>query len=86
MSRARQYYTKQRKSVRERQIPYDSTLMWNLRNKWTEEEKNDKKTKKQTCKSREQTAGYQKGGWWRDGSVGDGVKWCSCDEHQVLDH
>ena len=30
---AREYNAKQNKSVRERQIPYDFTHMWNLRNK-----------------------------------------------------
>ena len=30
---AREYHTKQNKSVRERQTPYDFTHMWNLRNK-----------------------------------------------------
>ena len=33
MDRAREYYAKRNKSVRERQIPYDVTYMWNLRNK-----------------------------------------------------
>ena len=33
---ARRYYAKQNKSVRERQISYDFTHMWNLRNKTDE--------------------------------------------------
>ena len=33
---ARVYYVKQNKSSRERQIPYDCTHMWNLRNKTDE--------------------------------------------------
>ena len=33
MDGARGYDAKQNKSVRKRQIPYDSTHMWNLRNK-----------------------------------------------------
>ena len=33
MDGARVYYAKQNKSVRERQIPYDFTQMYNLRNK-----------------------------------------------------
>jgi len=33
MDGAREYYAKGNKSVRERQIAYDSTHMWNLRNK-----------------------------------------------------
>ena len=32
MDGTRRYYAKQNKSVRERQIPYDFTQMWNLRN------------------------------------------------------
>ena len=32
MAEARMYYAKCNKSVRERQITYDFTLMWNLRN------------------------------------------------------
>ena len=28
------YYAKRNKSVRERQVPYDFTHMWNLRNRW----------------------------------------------------
>ena len=39
----------------ERQIPYDSTYMWNLKNKINEQNK-------QTHKYREQTGGSQKGG------------------------
>ena len=33
----REYNVKQNKSVRERQIPYDFTHMWNLRNKPNEQ-------------------------------------------------
>ena len=36
MDGARVYYTKQNKSVRERQMPYDFTHRWNLRNKTDE--------------------------------------------------
>ena len=45
--------------IRERQMLYDFTHMWNLRNKT-----NRKKiqTKKQTLNYREQTDGYQRGG------------------------
>ena len=32
MVESRLYYAKQNKSVREKQIPYDFTHMWNLRN------------------------------------------------------
>ena len=31
MDRTRDYHTKQSKSERERQIPYDITYMWNLK-------------------------------------------------------
>ena len=34
--REQEYYAKQNKSVRERQISYDFTHMWNLRNKTDE--------------------------------------------------
>ena len=33
VDRARTYYAKQNKSIRERQIPYDFIHMWNLRTK-----------------------------------------------------
>ena len=33
MDRSRGYHAKLNKSVRERQIPYDFTHIWNLRNK-----------------------------------------------------
>jgi len=36
MDGTRGYYAKQNKSVRERQIPYDFSHMWNLRNKTDE--------------------------------------------------
>ena len=45
MDGAREYNAKQNKSVRERQMPYHFTHMWNLRNKTNvqrEEKKRDK--------------------------------------------
>ena len=42
-------------SVRERQIPYDSTHMWNLRNKTNEQRKRDQ---------RNQTLKYKRTHWW----------------------
>ena len=39
------YYAKQSKSVREREISYDFTHMWNLKNK-TNEQGNTRQTKK----------------------------------------
>ena len=47
------YHAKRSKSDRERQILYDMTYMWNLKNKLVNI------TKKQTY--REQTSGYQRG-------------------------
>ena len=44
MEGARMYYAKRKKSIRERQIPYDFTQMWNLRNK-TDEDGGGRKTK-----------------------------------------
>ena len=37
MNETREYNVKQNKSVRERQIPYDFTHMWNLRNRTHEQ-------------------------------------------------
>ena len=39
MDGAREYYVKQNKSARERQIPDDFTYLWNLRNKTNEQRK-----------------------------------------------
>ena len=59
-----EYYAKQSKSVRERQIPYDFTHMWDLRNKTDEHMGGGRKRKKKegnkpqaTLKGREQTEG-----------------------------
>ena len=43
--RSREYNTKRNKPVRERQLPYDLTCVWNLRNK-TKKEKSKKRWKK----------------------------------------
>ena len=51
------------KEVRERQILYDITYIWNLKNTT-----NVNITKKQTDKYREQTSNYQ----WINGKGGDG--------------
>ena len=69
MDGAREYYAKQDKSVRGRQIPYDF-IMWSLRNKTNEQrgKKRERQTKKQTLNYREQTCGYQRGGEWMNGS------------------
>ena len=59
MDGPRWYYVKGSKSDRERQIPYDFTYMWNIKNqnKWTNITK-----QKQTHRYREQTGGCQRGG------------------------
>ena len=47
------------KSVKERQIPYDVTLTWNLRHKHTYIKEKRRQTKIQTLSNREQTDGYR---------------------------
>ena len=54
MDGPRGYYVK---SVREIQIPYDFTCMWNLKNNI-----NEKTRKRQTHRYREQTDGCERGG------------------------
>ena len=53
-------------SVRERQLSYDFTQMWNLRNKTNGQrgEKREGQTKKLSLKYREHTDGHQRGGGW----------------------
>ena len=46
MGGARAYYAKQNKSVKERQIPYDFSHVWSLRNK-TGEHRGRKEKKKE---------------------------------------
>ena len=82
MDGTREYYAKQNKSVKETQIPYDFTQMWNLRNKkyeQKEKKKRERKSKKQTLNYREQTGDYL-----RAGGRGMGIKECTCDEYRVL--
>ena len=50
-----------KKLVKERQIPYNFTYMWNLNNKINEQTK-----LKQTHRYREWTGGWQRGGGCRD--------------------
>ena len=52
--------------VRERQILYDITYMWNTKKKLVNiaKKKKERKEKKQTHRHREQTSGYQ---WGEDG-------------------
>ena len=59
MNGAREYHAKQNKSVRKRQILYDFTHKWNLRNKTSKgETKKEGQTRKQVLNYREQTDGY----------------------------
>ena len=69
MDRTREYNTEWNKSVRGREIPYDFTHMWNLRQKKKQrrKEEREKQTKKQTLHYRQQIDGYQRGGQWRHG-------------------
>ena len=53
MNGTREYNSKRNKSVRERQMPYDFTHMWNLRNKTNEQREKKRETKKQTLNYRE---------------------------------
>ena len=41
MYRPREFYTKWKKSDRERQIPYNLTYMWNLKNKTNKTKQNE---------------------------------------------
>ena len=54
MDGPRDYDVKWNKPVGEKQIPYDLTCMWNLKNNINEQRK-----EKQTPRDREQTDGYQ---------------------------
>ena len=55
-----EYNAKQNKPVRERQIPYEFTHMWNLRNKTNEQRGKRDKPKKQTLNCRRQADGYER--------------------------
>ena len=68
MNGPRGYYARRNKSVRERQIPYHFTYMWNLMNK----NKNNKK--KQIHRYREQTDSCQRGRVLGLGGKGEGMK------------
>ena len=60
MDATRDYHTKRSKSERERQIPYDTTYMWNL----NVAQMNLSTRQKQTHRHREQTGGCQRAGGW----------------------
>ena len=49
------YYAKQNKSVWERQIPYDFTHLWNLRNKTDEHWRRERKIKEDENRGKRQT-------------------------------
>jgi len=51
MDGTREYHAKWNKSVRERQMPYDLTYMWNLRNKTNEQRKKKKRKANQETDS-----------------------------------
>ena len=55
MDRPRDYHTKQSKSERETQIPYDITYMWSLKYNTSEHIK-------ETDSQLQRTSGYQGGG------------------------
>ena len=62
MNGPRGYYVKQSKLVKERQMLYDITYLWNLKSKT-----NDQPKRKQTHTYREQTGGCQRRGVWGNG-------------------
>ena len=64
MDESRVYYAKRNKSDRERQIPYDLTYMWNLKNKTKENENTLLDTHNKWV--------YPKGGVWDVGDIGEG--------------
>ena len=66
MDGAREYNVKGNKS--EKQIPYNFTHSWNLRNKQkNEQRKRGREREKQILNYREQTDDYQRGGRWGHG-------------------
>ena len=58
---------------REKQIPYDFTYMWNLRNKWTNKKKKQKTKKKNRLINTETKLMVARGGG-RMGETGGGIK------------
>jgi len=56
--------------ITQRQIPYDFTHTWNLKNKTNEQKMGQ--TRKQTLNYREQIDGYQSGGGWGMGEISRG--------------
>ena len=83
------YYAKWSKSVREKQIPYDFTHMWILRNK-TDEHRGRRKTKEREAnhkgllaiENKLRVARRKVGRGWAKCMMG--IKEGTCDEHWVL--
>ena len=88
------YYAKWNKSIRERQLSYDFTHMWNIRNSTEDcrEKRGNWMGKKSEREiNHERLFGKQTEGRWRGAEWGDGVNWVMgikestwWDEHQVL--
>ena len=74
MDGAREYNAKQNKSVRERQIPYDFTHLWNLRNKTNKQRrKKEKDTNQETLLTTENKVMVTRGEMGRGmDEIGDG--------------
>ena len=58
------------KSEGERQILYDFTHMWDLKNKQNKWRNQTKQT--QICRHRDQSSGFQRGGKWGMDEIGKG--------------
>ena len=89
MDESRGYNGKQNKLIRERQIPYDFTHLWNLRNKTDGHKgrtKGGREANQKTHNHREQTEGCWRGVGWRERARwGMGIKGGPCRaEHWVL--
>ena len=83
------YYAKRNKSIRQRQIPYDFTHMWNLRNKTDEHRGRGKKGEREgnhkrllTIENKLRVTGGEESGEWAKWVMG--TKEGTCDEHWIL--
>ena len=82
---AREYNAKQNKSVRERQILYGFTHMWNLRSKTQGKKMRDRQIRKQIQLQRTNlrvTGGKQGNGLYIKQVIR--IKECTCDECRVM--
>ena len=86
MHGAKQYYAKQNTLVRERQIPYDFTDMWNLRNKTSEHKGKERETERDRGNPRNRLLTIENKLMVNRGEVGGGwvkqvmrIKECTCD-------